>query len=501
MSARWADPSEQLKVKEQPVHIQRVSWSDLCPWTIIFKTLPVAASVTVLVLALIGVCLTPMGWLLSETIFVNQETRESNPFLAETIELNRSPYRGVFSSAIDSANSFQIFGVRVSGPRLVFQQIAKPFFGIFDGSATGREFLYFLFGSVWTLFVWSFLGVGIARVCLLRLTRNEQAGLDDAFEFAMDKFMTCVLAIGMPLAAVFLMCIPTFILGLIMGFDFGTVIVGVLWFVVLGIATIMGILLLGLLFGWPLIVSSVAAEGQNSFDAMTRAYAYTFQRPVHYLFYLLIAILFGGFCWLIVGQFTEGIVNLSYWSTAWGANRTSSHRIDVIQGRIPIQSATRSGEADIVPELNQTESPEIPGKQRVDNSQNQETQPLARQADRDTLAANGADNVAADNVDSMNQPSSSLETGRKIIAFWIGMAKTFAAAFIYGLFWCMASAIYLLLRRDVDETEMDEIYLVDERRTYDLPPLKSDADGIPQVQPLSSSDSGSNALDSDDSLD
>ena len=46
----------------------------------------------------------------------------------------------------------------------------------------------------------------------------------------------------------------------------------------------------------------------------------------------------------------------------------------------------------------------------------------------------------------------------------------------------MASAIYLLLRKDADETEMDEIYIVDEKRTYELPPLQSDENGIPQVQ-------------------
>ena len=46
----------------------------------------------------------------------------------------------------------------------------------------------------------------------------------------------------------------------------------------------------------------------------------------------------------------------------------------------------------------------------------------------------------------------------------------------------MASTVYLLLRRDVDNTEMDEIYIVDEKRTYELPPLKSDESGVPQVQ-------------------
>ena len=55
------------------------------------------------------------------------------------------------------------------------------------------------------------------------------------------------------------------------------------------------------------------------------------------------------------------------------------------------------------------------------------------------------------------------------------------AAFLYGLFWSIAAAVYLLLRKDLDATEMDEIYLVDERRTYELPPLKDDQSGVPQV--------------------
>ena len=60
----------------------------------------------------------------------------------------------------------------------------------------------------------------------------------------------------------------------------------------------------------------------------------------------------------------------------------------------------------------------------------------------------------------------------------------------------MMSAVYLLLRKDVDDTEMDEIYMVDERRTYELPPLKTDDKGIPQVQkPEPVEESGSNESD------
>ena len=436
---------------------------------IIFRTLPVASSVTVLALALIGVCATPMGWLVSESIFLNEETRNADPFLAETAEINRSPYRGVFLAEKEEANYIRVFGFRVSSPRLVFHQMVKPFRALFRGQATAREFLYFLIGSLWTLAVWSFIGIGIARVCVLRLARNEQAGLDDAFEFAADKFVTCFAAVAMPLVAVFGLCIPAFIIGLILGFDIGTILVGVFWFVVLAISAIMGILLLGLLFSWPLIVSSVATEGQNSFDAMTRAYAYTFQRPIHYLFYLGIAVLFGGLCWLIAGGLTNGVINLSYWSTSWGANRISANRIEVIKGNLS-------------PHVRGITTKEFISSPDAESAPAGDVEAVAKEADEQ-----GKPRMEEITVDDSEQDRSAvnLERGRKFISFWEGMLKTVAAAFIHGLFWCMATAIYLLLRRDVDETEMDEVYLVDERRTYDLPPLQSDADGIPQVQPLS----------------
>ncbi len=281
-------------MSEQPVVVQKISWQDLCPWTIIFKTLPIASSVTVLAFALLGVVLTPMGWLLSEMLFVHEEQRE-DPILMEVVEVNGSPYRGVFLATQQDSSSIELLGANFSGPRLVFQQIVKPFKFLFDGSWGGWEFCYFFLGSIWSLFVWSFVGLAITRVCLVRLTRNEQAGLDDAFEFAVENWMTAAGAVGIPLLAVAALCVPAFVIGLFLGFDIGVLLVGIFWFVVLALSICMALLLLGLMFGWPLMVSSVAAESQNSFDAMTRAYAYTFQRPINYLLYMLVAILFGGF--------------------------------------------------------------------------------------------------------------------------------------------------------------------------------------------------------------
>lgn len=431
-------------MSEQPVHVNKISWASLCPWTIIFRSLSAATSVPVLILALLGLVAMPMGWIVAETLFVDQGL-QSDQRMAEIIQYNRNPHKRVFLATDDEANSINILGARLSGPRMVFTQIVEPFTHLFSipqyhvmesgGTETTsrwsvRAFLYLLSGCVSTLLIWSFIGVAICRVALLKLTRNEPMSLDEAFEFALEKSTAAIGAVGIPLLAVAAMCVPAFFLGLLMGFDLGVLLVGLLWFAVLALAGAMAILLAGLMFGWPLMVASVACEGQNNFDAMTRAYAYTFQRPLNYVMYLLIAMVFGGFCWLIIANITDGVLNLGYWSTSFGTALVSGddNRMDVIRSLTTPTAVDESGK--IIP----------------------------------------------------TETSTPLYAGQALIRGWSWLARSVAAAFIYGLFWCMASTIYLLLRKDVDDTEMDEISVINQQRTYELPPLKTDENGIPQVQ-------------------
>jgi hypothetical protein len=419
-------------MSDQPVIVKKISWAELCPWTIIFRTLPVAASVTVLALAIVGVLATSFTWWLSETMFIGGDL-EQDTAMMEVVKFNTSPYRSVFIDSSNDQNALNILGAKLSGPRAVFNQIKRPAAYIFASkvkpSASGGSnvrlgtagFWYFLFGTFCSMAIWSFAGLAIARVCLLRLTRNETIGIDDAFDFAFDHWLASFGGVSIPIVAALALCIPAGLLGLLMTFDFGAAVVSLLWPLVLALSAAMALLLLGLTYAWPLIVSSAACEGQNSFDAMTRSYAYVFQRPLHCLGYAVVAMLFGGFCWLIVANLSGSIIELSYWSTSWGANRAGGDlpRIEVLQGLVS---------------------------------------------------------------DTETSSESMLSFSQNTIGFWNGLVRTIAASFLYGLFWCMSSAVYLLLRKDVDDTEMDEIYIVDEKRTYELPPLKSDESGVPQVQ-------------------
>jgi hypothetical protein len=208
----------------------------------------------------------------------------------------------------------------------------------------------------------------------------------------------------MPVGGVLLATIPVFVLGLIMR-ALGLWVGIFVWPLVLAAGLLMALLLAGLLFGWPLMWATISAEGTDSFDALSRSYAYTFQRPLHYLFYAAVAALIGWLGWLVVQNFAAGVIWMGYWAAGWGC---SSNQVERMLGE---------------------------GK--------------------------------------------GISVG--FIHFWAGCVKLLAVGYLFSYFWTAAAAIYLLLRRDVDATEMDEVFLdadADEE-SFGLPTIATDEAGAP----------------------
>jgi hypothetical protein len=185
----------------------------------------------------------------------------------------------------------------------------------------------------------------------------------------------------------------------------------------------MSLLILGLFFGWPLMWSTVSVEGNDAFDALSRSYAYTFQRPIHLLFYGLVAIFVGTLGYLLVQFFAAGVVHLTAWAMSWGAGNA----------RMGFPTA------------------------------------VAIAADPEASAAAAA---------SLLDPDTSFAT--RIIVFWNSLVRLIAAGFAISYLWSATTAIYLLLRRDIDSAEMDEVQLEQDER-FGLPPLATDQRGVPGV--------------------
>src|SRR6185369_4207831 len=117
------------------------------------------------------------------------------------------------------------------------------------------------------------------------------------------------------------------ILGLLLKLDLGVLFVGIIWPVVLLCGLFIAILLVGLLFGWPLMWPTVSTEGTDSFDALSRSYSYTYQRPVHYLFYAAVAGVLGMLAWIVVVIFANGVITFSYWAASWGSGAARMNEI------------------------------------------------------------------------------------------------------------------------------------------------------------------------------
>ena len=71
-----------------------------------------------------------------------------------------------------------------------------------------------------------------------------------------------------------------------------------------------------------------------------------------------------------------------------------------------------------------------------------------------------------------------------ILGFWDSCIALLVAGYVFSYFWTAIARIYLLLRLQVDGTEMDEIAFdeqAESEATYSLPPLVTDESGVPRV--------------------
>jgi hypothetical protein len=182
------------------------------------------------------------------------------------------------------------------------------------------EFFYYLFGGCLTVAIWALIGGAITRVAVVHLGLEERVGLRDAVGYARRKWTSYFAAPLLPIIGIAMCAFPAFVAGVLMRLDLGVVLAGLLWPIVLLFGLAMAVLGLGLCFGWPLMWGTISSENSDAFDAISRSYAYTFQRPLHYLFYVLVAAVVGILGWFVVWGFVELLIALCRSGATWGAS-------------------------------------------------------------------------------------------------------------------------------------------------------------------------------------
>jgi hypothetical protein len=173
------------------------------------------------------------------------------------------------------------------------------------------------------------------------LAREQRVGVVEATRYVIQRIISYVAAPLFPLLGVVMAAIPLAILGFMMRADIGVLLAGLLWFLVLLDAFLAVLLLIGVFFGWPFLWVSVSADNADPFDSMSRTYSYVFQRPLHFLFYAIVAGLLWILGWLLVSGVVEAIQQLAAWGVSWGtgSERTVAALQDSLKRELPAATA------------------------------------------------------------------------------------------------------------------------------------------------------------------
>jgi hypothetical protein len=76
-----------------------------------------------------------------------------------------------------------------------------------------------------------------------------------------------------------------------------------------------------------------------------------------------------------------------------------------------------------------------------------------------------------------------LRGARNTIHFWKTIVAALVAGYQAAFLWVAAVGVYLLMRRDIDGVQLNEVY-VDPADEFGLPPLADEAtSGVPEVAP------------------
>ena len=392
--------------------LRRIAWRELFPWLIIFRAFRLSISPTLLAVATLAVLLSMVGSGIGHIFLTKEQRKEAvpGPSLADHTPLAVSKY----------------LPVEESSAREGYFRLAEPFYRIFRREMTLNHAAYFVFVSLWSLAIWAFAGGIITRRAVVEFGADETPGIVDTVKYVARRYLSYFLSPLYPLCGILLLMLPIAALGLIVRItDLGVVLAGLVWILVIVAGLVAAWLLVGLLFGFPLMWGTISAEREgDAFEAFSRSYSYVYGKPLHYLFYAIVASLFGALCWAVVSYAGEIIIEFGFWGLSWGAGEK---RTNEIVGLVNL------------------------GIEKM-------------------YAADGP------------QVSGVLKAGAVLIILAVGLVRLVATGFIFSFFWCVAGAIYLLLRQDVDDKELDEVYMPVEP-TGPKGPLQASTTPAPEPNP------------------
>jgi hypothetical protein len=430
-----------------------IEWKRVFPWWHIFRSFSIALDFRKLGLAIVGIVAAWLGWALLALVLDPgdpgpeparvKETGEANP---EWEEWQRRNYlRTITQEWLDWPANVKRGdpdlpphrAVATLHPRLTkvdywmaqvpailepLTRLVRPLTYFLDERAGWRSYIFATLGVLWTLVVWGFVGGALTRIAAVEFARRDRIPLGEAIRFAARQFPSLLAAPIFPIGVVVVLTVVVWVVAtvLVMIPWLGDMIGALTFPLALLAGLLMGVLLL-VYAGWPIMYPAVSAEAGDAFDAISRSMSYMYQRPWHYVFYWAVTLVYGVLVLFFVVTFTSFFVYLTGWALnlAW-------------------RPWWRSGDVDVIRALF-IYAPESYGwRQMLAPGMESPAEVAAKMAVVPRVAA-------------------------WILGFWLHLVFLGMLGFTYSLFWSASTIIYFLLRKNVDETDLDEVYLEEEQ--------------------------------------
>jgi hypothetical protein len=306
-------------------------------WIRLLRAIRLAFDLKKLVLAALGLIVLQAGWELLDRLFPG-----SSAVTPDVFDVARNP--GTVAGVILDSIVWELIpsaAWRVTEPA---RMLASPLSSLFSLGKGAWWFLHALLASVWAIVVWGIVGGAISRMALVQVSQMHWLGPLGAVRFAL-KFAAPLIATPLcPLLGVGLCAFVCAGFGLVyrLPAGIGGVLGGILLFVPLALGLVMAIMLIGLLAGWPLMHASVAAEAEDTLDALSRSFSYLNQRLGKFIGFAAVAWLAAIPGLLVVDVLAVSVVHLATWCLSLSAPAASLAGLNypIPSGAAVPQSAT-----------------------------------------------------------------------------------------------------------------------------------------------------------------
>lgn len=333
--------------------------------------------------------------------FFQYEVAQVNNTIQNALALN---WYGTFNS---------IWNFVAGGPRWLFD--LHPLFAV-------------LF-TAWFLLVWSVFGGAVSRIAAVHVARDEKISVRQALRFSISKVLSFLFAPLIPLLIILVIGAIVAATGwVLLHIPYvGPILTGVLFFLALIAGFVMTLVALGTLAGFNLMFPTVAVEGSDSFDAISRSFSYVFARPWRMLWYTLVALVYGGIAYLFVKFFIFVMLTLTHFFVGWW----------------------------------------------LGNPAGRDTAKYWKDPSVSMWPAPAWDNLTYNVNYGALKWSEDVAAGT--ISFWVYLTIGLLGAFAISFYFSANTIIYYLMRREVDATELDDVYVEETEDEFGDAPVAAGA--------------------------